>query len=250
MRKLIALIGLMTLPLIGIITLSGQTQYEPCPGTPIPRLSVGGQATVTGPFTTVRNDIAGEPIRTVEANEDLTFDIMAGPYCYGVYNWWEVSAGEISGFVAEGTGLIYWLAPVTGDDEDIEFGTGGRIPTDLPTDANITAEGIPAGIGPGLLSEAARTDDLDEDCIGAPPARLTVGLPGRVAQSYSNIREEIGSSTVIDTMYRFTGDAFVVLAGPICAGPHFWWQVEHNGVIGWVTEGTGFDYWLVPAVEG
>jgi len=249
MRKLTVLIGLTIMLSLWPLASTLSAQPDRCPGAPAPRLTVGGEARVAQSFSTVRDDIGGDPIRTVEASEGLFFDVLAGPYCYGVYNWWQVSVDGVTGWVAEGTGLLYWLNPVI-DDFNRELGTGGAIDADLPTDADIMPQGIPAGQSMGIPVLPSTTTERDPDCIGAPPIRLEVGLPGRVAQSYSNIRAEIGSSTVLKTMYRFTGDTFVVLDGPVCAGPHYWWQVEHDGVTGWVTEGSGPDYWLVPALEG
>lgn len=249
MRKLTVLIGFVFIVSIWPLATVFTAQSHTCPGAPTPRLTVGGEARVAQSFSTVRDDIGGEPIRTVERDEGLFLEVIAGPFCYGVYNWWEIRVDGVDGWVAEGTGLIYWLEPVI-DNFNREFGTGGIIDPDLPTDADIVPMGIPAGEGGGVPVLPATADALDADCAGAPPPRLTVGLPGRVAQSYSNIRAEIGSGNVLDTMYRFNGDTFVVIDGPTCAGPHYWWQIEFDGVTGWVTEGSGFDYWLVPAVEG
>ena len=67
---------------------------------------------------------------------------------------------------------------------------------------------------------------------------------GEVAQSYSSLRESIGSSVVLTIMPG--GAVFDILDGPVCSGPHYWYQVEYNGLVGWVTEGMGSEYWLEP----
>jgi hypothetical protein len=86
-------------------------------------------------------------------------------------------------------------------------------------------------------------------CPGAPAARLSVGMTGRVTQTYSTLWASIYSNAVLDVMYRANGDTFVVLGGPFCGvGPYNWYQVRHGSTVGYVTEGTGSAYWIEPAV--
>jgi hypothetical protein len=42
------------------------------------------------------------------------------------------------------------------------------------------------------------------------------------------------------------GTIFDILDGPVCAGPHFWYQVSYDGDTGWATEGYQSTYWLQP----
>lgn len=74
--------------------------------------------------------------------------------------------------------------------------------------------------------------------------RLADASQGEVAQSYSSLRESIGSSVILATMPG--GAVFDILDGPVCSGGYNWYQVSYNGLTGWVTEGYGGSYWLEP----
>lgn len=86
-------------------------------------------------------------------------------------------------------------------------------------------------------------------CPGAPAPRLSVGETAQVAQAFSSLRADVGSPVVLRVMYRANNDQFTVTAGPVCAGPHYWYEVDFNGITGWVTEGLGATYWIEPAGE-
>jgi hypothetical protein len=106
------------------------------------------------------------------------------------------------------------------------------------------AEAAPAGIAP--LSTVAT------NCPGAAPTRLLGQRQARVAQAFSSLRAGIGSDIVYRTMPSKA--VFDIIGGPVCAGPHYWWQVRYQGVTGWATEGTGEfgfnDYWMEPVTGG
>ena len=74
--------------------------------------------------------------------------------------------------------------------------------------------------------------------------RLDGETQGEVAQSYSSLRDSIGSSTVLAVMPG--GATFDILAGPVCSGGYNWYQVSYNGITGWATEGYAGSYWLEP----
>jgi len=74
--------------------------------------------------------------------------------------------------------------------------------------------------------------------------RLADETQGEVAQSYSSLRESIGSSEVLAVMPG--GAVFDILDGSVCSGSYNWYQVSYNGVVGWVTEGYAGNYWLEP----
>lgn len=106
---------------------------------------------------------------------------------------------------------------------------------------------VTEGTGNAYWVEPLDTTDMPvATCPGAPGPRLTVGGQGQVAQTYSTIRAGVGSPIARTIMYRSNNAVFDVIGGPICAGPHYWWEVEYNGITGWVTEGTGNAYWLAP----
>ncbi len=84
-------------------------------------------------------------------------------------------------------------------------------------------------------------------CPGAPAPRLVIGGTGRVAQVYSSLRAGLDSNVILKVMYRANNDTFTVVNGPFCGfGPYNWWQVQHMGITGWVTEGTDGVYWVEP----
>lgn len=74
--------------------------------------------------------------------------------------------------------------------------------------------------------------------------RLEGEAQGEVAQSYSSLRESIGSSEVLAVIPG--GAVFSILDGPVCSGGYNWYHVSYNGLVGWVTEGYAGDYWLEP----
>jgi len=86
-------------------------------------------------------------------------------------------------------------------------------------------------------------------CPPAPPPRLVVGEQGRVEPDGfpNNVRANFGQSSDYLGEISPSGE-FTVLDGPICASGLFWWQVDHNGLIGWTAEGSEDDYWLEPLV--
>ena len=103
----------------------------------------------------------------------------------------------------------------------------------------------------GVFSLTLVTAQLGDipDCPGAPPPRLILSETAQVAQAFSSLRADVGSPVVLRVMYRANNDQFTVTAGPVCAGPHYWWEVDFNGITGWVTEGLGATYWIEPVGE-
>ncbi|MBN1965441.1 MAG: SH3 domain-containing protein [Anaerolineae bacterium] len=83
-------------------------------------------------------------------------------------------------------------------------------------------------------------------CPGAPPSRLAVGGQGRVllTTTPNNLRDQPATGTILGQIPP--GGAFTVLAGPQCAAGLAWWQVDHNGTVGWTAEGDSGGYWLEP----
>lgn len=82
-------------------------------------------------------------------------------------------------------------------------------------------------------------------CPGAPVPRLKAGDVARPAQVFSSLRASLGSAIVSKVMLKSAGDTFTILEGPLCSfGPHNWYKVNHNGTVGYVTEGEGLTYWI------
>lgn len=89
-------------------------------------------------------------------------------------------------------------------------------------------------------------------CPGAPTPQLVVGGMGHVAQTYSTLWVNPTSSAFYKRMLSANLDTFTVVNGPFCAGgPYNWYEVQHTDAVlgtltGWVTEGTGNAYWVLP----
>ncbi len=81
-------------------------------------------------------------------------------------------------------------------------------------------------------------------CAGAPPARLSVGMVARPAQSYSTLWAAPDNATALAVMYKATGDTFTITAAPRCYMGYNWYQVNFKGLVGYVTEGKDSTYWV------
>lgn len=93
-------------------------------------------------------------------------------------------------------------------------------------------------------------------CAGSPPTRMVGAQRGRVAQRFSTLRAAIASDRVLAIMPG--GATFNMVSGPVCGGfgNFTWWQVNYNGLVGWVTEGAvrsiygSNQYWIAPLDVG
>jgi hypothetical protein len=122
----------------------------------------------------------------------------------------------------------------------------GTVPTGTPPAPTDGQRQPPHGDHPPKAP--AIVYDMAATVTCAPETRLDGATQGEVAQSYSSIRESIGSSVVLATMP--SGTVFDILQGPVCSGPHYWYQVSYNGVVGWTAEGNLTEYWLEPITSG
>lgn len=79
-------------------------------------------------------------------------------------------------------------------------------------------------------------------------ARLQIGLRAMVVPgNVMNLRVQPGTASSISAQISSSA-VFVVLGGPRCAGGFTWWQVDLNGLMGWMAEGDpqSGEYWLAP----
>ena len=87
---------------------------------PAPRLIIGQQGNVT---SSTPSRIRVAPSVNAEQRGQIdpfdTFVVLDGPVCTDGYNWWQVRSGDVTGWVAEGTGDDYFLAPITPTPEVI-----------------------------------------------------------------------------------------------------------------------------------
>ncbi len=84
-------------------------------------------------------------------------------------------------------------------------------------------------------------------CSDALPARLAIGMRGRVTPGNPNSLRT-GPDTVGTTVIgQIPGSGqFRVIDGPTCASGLRWWRVDSGGLVGWTPEGQGTTYWLEP----
>lgn len=208
-----------------------------CPGAPVARLKVGDIARPAQAYNTLWVSIYSNAIHTVlyRANGD-TYTILGGPFCgEGPYNWYQVQYKNITGYVTEGTGSTYW----------VELTTASPI-TPTPTTGVIVTPSTPAPNTP-VPTTTTPVPPVGGACAGAPAPRLKVGDAGQVAQVYSTLRQSIGSDAIVKVLLRSANDRFTVLEGPLCGyGPYNWYKVQHQALVGYVTEGTGSTYWIEP----
>lgn len=84
-----------------------------CPGAPVSRLKVGGNARVT---SGVGNNLRSGPFTTAARVGRIpalgVFTVLSGPSCSGNIAWWQVNYNGSIGWTAEGYGKEYWLEPL------------------------------------------------------------------------------------------------------------------------------------------
>ena len=83
-----------------------------CPGSPVPRLEIGGVARVTpGAPNRVRAQASTSAAVLTNMPAGTEFVVLAGPICADGYAWWQVNYNGIIGWTAEGSGAVYFLEP-------------------------------------------------------------------------------------------------------------------------------------------
>jgi hypothetical protein len=214
LRKLL-IVALFVSLLIVAVAATTAVDTPVCDGSPPTQLVGVNTGRVARTFSTLRNGVASfNVLQILPHGAEVT--ILDGPVCdtvAGHLSWWQVSYGDLTGWVSEGQvhsiwgNNLYWIEPVSDGESTPE-------PTAEPT------------------------------CDASPPPRLEGETQGEVAQSFSTMWTGIGSFKVIRIMPG--GAQFDILDGPVCAGPHYWYQVSYKGDTGWATEGYQDEYWLEP----
>ena len=208
---------LVLLALIVVPVVAADDGGVVCDDSPATRLVNETQGQVAQVFSTLRAEINSNNILHIMPG-GAVFDILDGPFCNTgsvQITWWQVQHNGEVGYASEGANFSiwgynqYWLQPVDDTDPEPEPEPG--------------------------------------ECLASPETRLDGAAQGQVAQVFSSIREDIGSQNILKTM--FAPAVFDILDGPICAGPHYWYQVSFDGTTGWSTEGYQEEYWLEPVEE-
>ncbi len=244
MRKLIVMLVLLSLvflfvvpsfalgagPVAGNVSSVAAQADARCPGSLVPRLTVGATGHIAQRFSSLRTAPAGPAFRVVYA--PATFRVLAGPVCAGAVplNFWQIDyGGGLVGWAAESQVVSefgynqYWLAP-------------GTPATAVPPTA-VPPTTVPPTTVPGA-------------CVGSLPPRLTVGRPGSIAQAYSSLR-----TAPAGPAFRivYAPATFTVVSGPVCANGLLFWEIDYGGGLrGWANESQvvsiygNNQYWLRP----
>lgn len=265
MRKIVLILTIMSLTLLGSIVSAQEEDAENgeeevvviCEDVaPEPRLIGEIEGQVAQSYSSLRQAPGSAVILDVMTNGD-GFIITGDAVCSGVHWWYPITFDLRDGWVTEGQGDIYWIQAIEEVEESEEAadpGTGGG--------GEESTEEFGTG-GPDLIAEVGEEADdgtfvdphsgvsyvrSTEACEGAPEAFLapSLGLVAKVVQRYSSLRLGIHSDTILESVQN--GEEMTIVDGPFCAtdmdSPYSWYLAEYDGTQGWVTEGTGDDYWL------
>lgn len=89
-------------------------------------------------------------------------------------------------------------------------------------------------------------------CPDAPRTRLIVQERGRVLPDDPrpvNVRREPGTDQPVQALLPVL-TVFYVVDGPVCRNGYSWFQIQHNGVEGWIAEGDLTSYYVEPYLPG
>lgn len=247
---LVLLVGLVA----GILIVPTIAQEE-CSGAPEPRLIDESQGQVAQAFSTIWQDVGSTVALGSMSGGDI-FDITGEPVCSSPHYWYPVTFDDVSGWATEGWLEDYWLQPVT--EETTEMLEAQSVDeNEEESTETVEAQSADDGMGGGAEATGG-ANEFDEvtgvpiftpteaGCPGAPDANLSVGDSAAITQTYSSLRPGIHSNTVLRVITP--DDTIEILEGPVCStlGPYNWYRVSVDGEEGWVTEGTGDTYWIIP----
>ncbi len=87
---------------------------------------------------------------------------------------------------------------------------------------------------PFVLSISTVSAQADASCTASLPNRLSVGETGRIAFTFSTLRNAAGGAAIATV---FAPASFTVIGGPTCVDGLFYVQVDYgNGQTGWANE--------------
>jgi len=170
------------------------------------RLTIGDEAQVTpGAANRIRSQATTSAEQVGQIPAGEVMTLLDGPQCAESFLWWRIRYDGIEGWTVEANATDYFIEPYA--------------------DATV-----------------ATATDTDESC--KVETRLQVGDYGKVSSNTpSRLRGEPGVTGdqvgQVDPL-----DVFQVIAGSTCAGGFNWWQVEVNGLVGWLAEGDSENYYV------
>ena len=156
---------------------------------------------------------------------------------------------------------VWWSDPLVQDtDEDgLSDGEEVNVTGTDPLNDDTDGDGVLDGDDPAPTTTDAITptafptlaDHPGQICAGSPlPSRLAVGIQATVQQGSLSgwLREhpDGDSGAIIGDIPA--GTTLTVVVGPVCDPDQDlrWWQVDSDGLVGWMAEGEGDVYFLAP----
>jgi hypothetical protein len=214
----------------------------------VQRLQVGGTARVAftdGAPLRVRQSPGGEIVTTLAEGTAMT--IIGGPVCQGNFSWWQLQAGSVNGWSAEGDLEGYYIEPLGGGV--------GQTPNDIAQPPQQPPQNpgdiaAPVTATPTLDLEIVGVVLGDGDCSSAPPQRLTLNGGFRTNTPDGTLALRNAPTDEFPFMQVGHNVSGTIIAGPVCHGGYRVWRVSfvQNGgtVTGWLNEGTPGRYFLDP----
>lgn len=221
-------------PLVGDLDLQAPDAAS-CPGAPATRLTVGETARVTftdGTPLNIRNAPSGGQVMQIP--EGTVATVIDGPSCSNGYQWWNLSLENgTGGWAAEGNTDSYFLEPYNGILPVSPPLLVGPSPTTVPPVNAIVA--IPA------------------NCELSPPTRLQAGMLAHIVGTDGTLAMYTNATDEVPAHQLAVGTNLTILDGPRCKSGLRVWHVSAivNGssVLGWVAEGFGQTYYLMPGMR-
>ncbi len=258
-----------------------QAPEQTCGSAPTPRLSLNEQARVTystGADLNIRTAPAGDYI--MQILEGTVVNVVGGPSCADNYFWWNIQIQSenvtVGGWAAEGDSENYYLEPFIVELADpLTIEPTAQPTLDLPVEPlqptlqptlDIQVVPLQPTAQPTLDLQVAPLQPTLEvitpmplapeiivqvDCLQSPASQLQVGMSAlSINPGGGTIAMRIDLSDPYPTHQIPAGLVMDVLDGAQCREGIRMWQVSTtlNGqpVVGWIAEGFGNTYYIVP----
>jgi hypothetical protein len=202
-----------------------------CGDTLVGRLAPGMTARVAavdGTPLRLRSVPAGTVV--TQLREGITFMIVAGPECVRGYLWWNIQLVDgTNGWAAESDTEDYYIEPFT-------EATAGTVPT------------------VALTATAPSTEAAAVACPQSPPTQLVVNA---FAHTPADLQGTLGVYDNAEATFPSTNipanTGMLIIGGPVCSpnGIRLWHteiSLNDETRFGWVTEGFGTTYFLLPGL--